>query len=89
METGAVLSVPSDDDRDFAFSKKYNIPFNVVLEPTSAPKGKTVVEFKAEVYAKEAFTHGHVGIIVNSCSEMLDLNGLTIQKAKDKSEGLA
>ena len=30
--TGAVMGVPSHDDRDFAFAKKYNLPINRVIK---------------------------------------------------------
>jgi leucyl-tRNA synthetase len=31
--TGAVMSVPAHDQRDFEFSKKYNLPIKVVIHP--------------------------------------------------------
>ncbi len=31
--TGAIMAVPSGDERDFAFAKKYNLPITVVIEP--------------------------------------------------------
>ncbi|MBL8150763.1 MAG: leucine--tRNA ligase, partial [Blastocatellia bacterium] len=31
--TGAIMSVPAHDERDFAFAKKYNLPIPVVIEP--------------------------------------------------------
>jgi leucyl-tRNA synthetase len=41
--TGAVMSVPAHDDRDFAFAKKYGLPIEVVVQPASGeklPEGK-------------------------------------------------
>ena len=31
--TGAIMAVPSGDERDFAFAKKYDLPIPVVIEP--------------------------------------------------------
>lgn len=31
--TGAVMAVPTHDERDFAFAKKYNLPMKVVISP--------------------------------------------------------
>ena len=31
--TGAVMSVPAHDERDFAFAKKYGLPLKVVIQP--------------------------------------------------------
>ncbi|MFP6775918.1 MAG: leucine--tRNA ligase, partial [PS1 clade bacterium] len=35
--TGAVMSVPAHDDRDYEFAKKYNIPITPVINPTNGP----------------------------------------------------
>ncbi|MDF1565826.1 MAG: leucine--tRNA ligase [Deltaproteobacteria bacterium] len=32
--TGAIMSVPAHDSRDFKFAKKYDIPIKVVIQPT-------------------------------------------------------
>ncbi|MHB8878800.1 MAG: leucine--tRNA ligase [Myxococcaceae bacterium] len=36
--TGAVMSVPAHDDRDFAFARKYRLPIEVVIQPGAEPK---------------------------------------------------
>src|SRR5690606_30589433 len=33
--TGAVMSVPAHDDRDYIFAKAYNIPVRTVISPAS------------------------------------------------------
>ena len=35
--TGAVMSVPAHDDRDYEFAKKYNIPIAPVINPINGP----------------------------------------------------
>ncbi|GAB6076345.1 leucine--tRNA ligase [Desulfurobacterium crinifex] len=54
--TGAVMSVPAHDQRDFEFAKKYGLPIKVVI----IPEGE---ELKAEEL-QEAYTE--LGVLVNS-----------------------
>ncbi|HSU72950.1 MAG TPA: class I tRNA ligase family protein, partial [Candidatus Binatia bacterium] len=54
--TGIVMAVPTHDQRDFAFAKKYGIPRKVVIQP----KGKTIDAEKM----KEAYVDD--GVLVNS-----------------------
>ena len=35
--TGAIMSVPAHDSRDFAFAKKYNIPIRIVIDDPAKP----------------------------------------------------
>ncbi|HON77114.1 MAG TPA: leucine--tRNA ligase [Spirochaetota bacterium] len=35
--TGAIMSVPAHDSRDFAFAKKYNIPIKIVIDNPDEP----------------------------------------------------
>ena len=54
--TGAVMAVPTHDERDFAFAKKYNLPMKVVI----SPKDKELnVEEMTNAYTEE-------GVMVNS-----------------------
>lgn len=76
--TGAIMSVPAHDQRDFEFAKKYGIPVKIVINPV----GK---ELDAETLEK-AFVDE--GIMVNS----QQFNGLksreAINKVSDWLEGL-
>jgi leucyl-tRNA synthetase len=54
--TGAIMSVPTHDQRDFEFAKKYDIPLRVVIEP---PGRGLKVETMTEAYEEE-------GVLVNS-----------------------
>jgi len=44
--TGAVMAVPTHDQRDFYFAKKFNLPLVVVIQPEESPplKADTMVE---------------------------------------------
>ncbi|ACH37777.1 leucyl-tRNA synthetase [Citrifermentans bemidjiense Bem] len=54
--TGAVMAVPTHDQRDFEFAKKYNLPLKVVIQP----EGETLdPATMTEAYTAE-------GIMVNS-----------------------
>ena len=52
--TGAVMSVPAHDHRDFEFAKKYKLPIKVVISPTGWKNQELT-----EAYVEE-------GVIVNS-----------------------
>ena len=64
--TGAVMAVPTHDERDFAFAKKYNLPMKVVIENPENPS-------KCE---NEAYTDA--GVLVNSGQ----FNGIKNEDAK-------
>ncbi|WP_456342347.1 leucine--tRNA ligase [Thermovibrio sp.] len=68
--TGAVMSVPAHDQRDFEFAKKYGLPVKVVI----TPEGE---ELKAEEM-EEAYTQP--GVLVNSGK----FTGLKSEKAKEE-----
>ena len=70
--TGAVMAVPTHDERDFAFAKKYNLPMKVVINPI----GQEEILNPAEM--KEAFTE--VGVMVNSG----EFNGMNSKEALEK-----
>ncbi len=55
--TGAVMAVPSHDQRDFYFAKKFDLPIVVVIQPEETPP--LVAETMTEAYTGE-------GILVNS-----------------------
>ncbi|HEY9060143.1 MAG TPA: leucine--tRNA ligase [Pseudobacteroides sp.] len=54
--TGVVMAVPTHDQRDFEFSKKYNLPLKVVIQP----EGVTLNTSQMEAAFEE------VGYLVNS-----------------------
>ena len=67
--TGAVMAVPTHDQRDFEFAKKYKLPLIVVIQPGN----RTLeTETMGEAYEGE-------GSLVNSGP----FNGLTSEKARE------
>ena len=66
--TGAVMSVPAHDQRDFEFAKKYGLPIKVVITPKDE-------ELKAQEL-EEAYTRA--GVLINSGK----FSGLESEKAK-------
>ncbi|MFO8053102.1 MAG: leucine--tRNA ligase [Candidatus Omnitrophota bacterium] len=74
--TGAIMSVPAHDKRDFEFAKKYKLPIREVIKKLRSKGAPTEVSGKTdetEVYEGE-------GNLINSG----DFNGLTSQAAKEK-----
>ena len=55
--TGAIMAVPTHDQRDFEFAKKYGLPLQVVIQPEDQEDLK--VENMTEAYVDE-------GVLVNS-----------------------
>ena len=69
--TGAVMSVPAHDQRDFEFAKKYHLPIRVVIAPSSGEAAKAGA-------MTEAF--GDDGVLVDSRG----FSGVTSAVAREK-----
>jgi len=69
--SGAVMSVPGHDQRDYEFATKYGIPIKQVIKPAD---DNTPCDL-----AKEAFTEK--GICINSDAPALNLDGMKFKKA--------
>lgn len=66
--TGAVMAVPTHDQRDFEFAKKYDIPMKIVIQN---PDEELVLEEMQQAYIEP-------GILVNSGN----FNGIDSEKSK-------
>ena len=69
--SGAVMSVPGHDQRDYEFATKYGIPIKQVIKPAD---DNTPCDL-----AKEAFTEK--GICINSDAPDLNLDGMKFKQA--------
>jgi leucyl-tRNA synthetase len=79
--TGAIMSVPAHDQRDFEFAKKYNLPIRIVISPAPPPLNSSPHEcgrIEVEENLKEAFSGE--GQLINSGQ----FNGLNSADARDK-----
>ena len=68
--TGAVMAVPTHDQRDFYFAKKFNLPLAVVIQPEGKPLLQA--ETMAEAYCDD-------GLLVNSGP----FSGMTSARARE------
>ena len=69
--TGAIMSVPAHDDRDYDFAKKYKLPMRVVVLPTATGDGDETVMDPPLPFVTED------GLVVNSGQ----FSGLTSKQA--------
>jgi leucyl-tRNA synthetase len=76
--TGAIMSVPAHDDRDYEFAKKYKLDIRVVILPRASDPEETVVE------PQLPFTT-HDGMVVNSG----EFSGLSCDEAIQKMAAYA
>lgn len=84
--TGAIMAVPSHDERDFEFAKMYGIPVVAVYEPNVEVHPELVQKMdpevvKAKVLAGEMCWTGE-GICINGANAEFSINGLDAAKAK-------
>ncbi len=72
--TGAIMSVPGHDERDFEFAKKYAIPIRRVIAPADASAEEPELPFSSEE-----------GVLVNSG----EYSGLSCDAAQKKLQEVA
>jgi leucyl-tRNA synthetase len=76
--TGAIMSVPAHDERDYEFAKKYNLEIRLVILPRSDDPEETVVEPPLPFTTTE-------GILINSGAD----SGLDCEEALKKMSAFA
>jgi len=74
--TGAIMSVPAHDERDFEFAKIYHLPIQPVYDPHDQEEG-----IRQEIREGKLCWTGD-GVAVNSVHQDLSLNDLSIEEAK-------
>ena len=86
--TGAVMGVPSHDERDFAFAKKFNLTLLPVVSPHAEthpeliPEGMTAQDIQVAVLAGTRCWM-ESGDLINSSYGDLSLDHYSIDRAKD------
>ena len=89
--TGAVMGVPSGDERDFEFCEKFNLNIPAVLDPIDEElkeflsKNESLEEAKSLILEGKRCYPGYGAKIINSSFQDLDLNGLEVNQAKNKA----
>ncbi|MQY15644.1 Leucine--tRNA ligase [Streptomyces sp. RB5] len=74
--TGAIMAVPAHDSRDFAFARAFELPMRCVVEPSDG-RG-------TDPSAWDDSFNSYDAKIVNSASDSISLDGLTVPEAKVK-----
>jgi leucyl-tRNA synthetase len=72
--TGAIMSVPAHDERDYEFAKKYDLPITEVIRPVEKSEAAQQLPFVSED-----------GILINSG----EFDGLTCVEAEKKLQQIA
>ncbi len=70
--TGAVMAVPAHDQRDYEFALQYHIPIKEVIRPSGDESAK-----EGEAFVED-------GVLINSSSKELSLDGITSEDAREK-----
>jgi leucyl-tRNA synthetase len=76
--TGAIMSVPAHDERDYEFAKKYKLEIRLVILPASSDPEETMAEPQLPFTTTD-------GILVNSG----EFSGLSCEDAIEKMSALA
>ncbi len=87
--TGAVMGVPSGDERDFEFAKKYDLQIDAIIDPDpkalseEISRDQDLEAARIEILAGRKCWPG-AGTLLNSKGEGIDLNNLSCDEAKEK-----
>ncbi len=74
--SGAVMAVPGNDERDFEFARKYELSIIPMYEPDNHDEKEAILSGD--------FCYTGDGKSINNSHGDLNLNGLSIEKAKEK-----
>jgi leucyl-tRNA synthetase len=83
--TGAIMAVPCHDERDFEFANKYNMQIKCVYDPdlSNVEEEIPLKELKEQILSGKRFW-SQEGRVINSENDKISLNGLNLEKAKEK-----
>ncbi|MEO6571421.1 MAG: leucine--tRNA ligase [Ilumatobacteraceae bacterium] len=81
--TGAIMAVPSGDQRDFEFARKFGLEIPAIQQPSTAWFEMQGIEPTLDTAAWPVAFVGD-GVYVNSANDTIDLNGIDT-----KAEGIA
>ncbi len=79
--TGAIMSVPAHDARDFEFANTFGLPVYCIIEPDAAAAKAANVDAEAVLRGDACWT-GEGKLIRSANNEGLDLNGLSVADSK-------
>ncbi len=80
--TGAIMSVPCHDERDFDFAKAFNLPVIPLIDPSiealkeAVPAGLSAEQYREEIKTGKRCWTGE-GSYINSSSQNISLEGLS------------
>ncbi|WP_213158577.1 leucine--tRNA ligase [Parachlamydia sp. AcF125] len=80
--TGAVMAVPSHDERDFEFAQQYGLPCVQVIEPDLTKEDGDHEHLRHAISAGKKCWTG-AGTAMNSQSNIFSINGQTTEQAKE------
>jgi leucyl-tRNA synthetase len=87
--TGAIMAVPCHDERDFEFAKKFGLQIipvykpDLTAQPELIPEGVHGDDYLKKVMAGDSCWTGD-GVCMNSASNEISLNGLSMPEAIEK-----
>ena len=86
--TGAVMSVPAHDERDFEFAQKYSLPIRQVIAPVSHDQGvaEPMAGTAGDQSAEMAHAFTEYGVLINSGQWGGKLSEVAIEEMADQAE---
>ena len=84
--TGAIMAVPSHDERDFDFAKVHDLKIQPVFDPNTKELQETLDNSTLLEEKKQSILNGNAcwsgtGSCINSCNQEVSLNGLSVEDA--------
>jgi len=82
--TGAIMAVPAHDTRDFEFAVKFKIAVKCIIDPDKTELKSAGINLDDVLNGKACWTGN--GTLINSSNDSgLDINGLEVTRAKEKT----